>query len=456
MCRCLIQPVRNMDSIAQFLILGVALLLLLILFVYLKKLPASDENLKQKFVSRDAFEALQGHLTAQKFDLADRDQKLLELTAQLAAKEESVRHLEDRLLDQYADLTGLNERFKSEFENLANRLLDEKGRQFSRQNEQQLTGLLNPLRERIQDFEGKIAHQFLEETRERSSLKKEIEQLRDLNGRLSQDANNLANALKGQSKLQGDWGEFQLELLLEKSGLSKGLHFQTQTRFTDGNGQQKRPDFIINLPGDRQLIIDSKVSLTAFERWFNEADEARKNQHLKAHVESLRMHVAGLSGKNYPSLYQINTPDYLLLFVPLDTALAVALQHEPRLFTDAMEKNVVLVTTSTLLATMRTVGYLWKQEKQTRSVQEIARQSGLLFDKFVAFVDDLRVVGQRMDAARASYEEAMNKLTDSKREGVSLIARAEKIRELGAKSTRKLPKDLVETALETAIGEDSN
>ena len=168
------------------------------------------------------------------------------------------------------------------------------------------------------------------------------------------------------------------------------------------------------------------------------------------------MHVAGLSGKNYPSLYQINSPDYLLLFVPIETALAVALHQEPRLFTDAMEKNVVLVTTSTLLATMRTVGYLWKQEKQTRSVQEIARQSGLLFDKFVAFVDDLRAVGQRMDAARSSYEEAMNKLTDSKREGISLIARAEKIRELGAKSTRKLPKELVEMAIENGRELESN
>lgn len=440
-----------MDSVTLFLSVAVALLLLLILFFSLRKSPVSEENLKQKYVSRDAFDALQSHLAAQKFDLADRDRKLLELTAMLAGKEESIRHLEDRLLDQKEDLTALNERFKAEFENLANRLLDEKGRQFSTQNEQQLTGLLNPLRERIRDFEGKIAHQFLEETRERSSLKKEIEQLRDLNGRLSRDANNLASALKGQSKLQGDWGEFQLELLLEKSGLSKGLHFIMQTQFLNENGQQRRPDFIVNLPGDRQLIIDSKVSLTAFERWFNEADEARKNQHLKAHVESLRMHVAGLSSKNYTTLYEINSPDYLLLFVPLDTALAIALEHEPRLFTDAMEKNVVLVTTSTLLATMRTVGYLWKQEKQTRSVQEIARQSGLLFDKFVAFVDDLRLVGQRIEAARSSYDEAMNKLTDSKREGVSLIGRAEKIRELGAKSTKKLPKDLLELAAENEL-----
>ena len=435
-----------MDNFTLLLIIGFALMLV-VLFLLLR--PGQKAiDFSNKMVSRDAFEALQGQLNALKIDLGEREKALREALALVAARDESVKHLEDRLLDQKAEMNQLNGRFKTEFENLSNRIFEEKSQQFTAQNQQQLTNLLVPLRERIHDFEAKLGHQFLEETRERFSLKKEIESLREMNGRLSLDANNLASALKGQSKVQGDWGEFQLEMILEKAGLSKGVHFTTQSNLFDENGRQKRPDIIIQLPGDRHLIIDAKVSLTAFERWANEADEARKSVHVKAHLESLRAHVSGLSGKNYQSLYQINSPDYLLLFVPLDSALALATEHDPRLFTDAMEKNIVLVTTSTLLATMRTVGHLWKQEKQTRSVQEIARQSGLLYDKLVAFVDDLRLVGQRMDAARQSFDEAMNKLTDSKRQGDTLVGRAEKIRQLGAKNTKLLPRDLVEMAEE--------
>ncbi len=435
---------QPMDNFSLLIIIGVALIIAVLFLLLRPGQRAVDHS--EKTVSRDAFEAIQGQLNAMKFDLTERENALREALAQVAARDETVKHLEDRLLDQKAEMNALNGRFKTEFENLSNRIFEEKSQQFSAQNQLQLTNLLNPLRERIHDFEAKLGHQFLEETRERFSLKKEIESLRELNGRLSLDANNLASALKGQSKVQGDWGEFQLELILEKSGLAKGVHFTTQSNLFDENGRQKRPDIIIQLPGDRQLIIDAKVSLTAFERWANEADEGRKPGHIKSHIESLRSHVSGLSGKNYQSLYQINSPDYLLLFVPLDSALALANEHDPRLFTDAMEKNVVLVTTSTLMATMRTVGHLWKQEKQTRSVQEIARQSGLLYDKFVAFVDDLRLVGQRMDSARQSFDEAMNKLTDSKRPGDTLIGRAEKIRQLGAKNTKLLPRELVELA----------
>jgi DNA recombination protein RmuC len=435
-----------MDFLTLLIIVGIALILALLFWL---NWPKQAGISTEKMVSRDAFEALHGQLNALKFDLAERETQFRETTAQLATREETIRHLEDRLLDQKAELKNVHERLKTDFENLANRLLEEKSQRFSEQNSQQLTGLLGPLRERIKDFEEKMAHQFLEETRERVSLKKELESLRDLNGRLSLEANNLASALKGQSKVQGDWGEFQLELLLEKAGLAKGLHFTTQTSLFDENGRQKRPDVIIQLPGNRHLIIDSKVSLTAFERWANEADESRKPTHLKAHIDSLRAHISGLSGKNYQSLYQINSPDYLLLFVPLDSALNLAILQEPRLFTDAMDKNIVLVTNSSLLATMRTVGHLWKQDKQTRSVQEIARQSGQLYDKFVSFVDDLRAVGNRMDLARQSFDQAMNKLTDSKVHGTTLIGQAEKIRELGAKNTKLLDKNMIELAAES-------
>lgn len=379
-------------------------------------------------------------------DIATKEQELRECHAQIAARDQSLQHLQETFSSQKSESEQLHTRFQMEFENLANRLLDEKSQRFSEQNARQLHTTLLPLREKIREFEQNIGQKFLEETREKSSLKKEIEQLRDLNQQLSRDANNLASALKGQNKIQGDWGEMQLEVLLEKAGLLKGAHFHTQTTLRDANGAAKRPDFIIQLPENKHLIIDAKVSLTAFERYFNENDPVRREQHLRAHVGSIRNHVQELSNKNYQLLYEINSPDYLLLFIPLDSALAAAAQADPNLFTDALERNIVLVSTSSLLATMRTVAFLWKQEKQNRSVLEIARQSGLLYDKFVGFVEDLRTVGARIDGARTAFDEAMLKLVNGVRPGDTLVGRAEKIRELGAKASRRLPVEFAEVA----------
>ncbi|MBK6931179.1 MAG: DNA recombination protein RmuC [Saprospirales bacterium] len=381
--------------------------------------------------------------------LAVKEQEIRDYLAQLAARDQTIVHLRESMEAQKKESEALGQRFKTEFENLANRLLEEKSRQFTEHNAQQLHQTLAPLREKILEFEQNIDRKFMEETREKASLKKEIENLRELNHQLSRDAHNLTSALKGQSKMQGDWGEFQLEVLLEKAGLQKGAHFLTQTTFRDDEGVAKRPDFIIHLPENKHLVIDAKVSLTAFERFFNEDDPVRREQHLRAHVGSIRNHVQELSAKNYQMLYQINTPDYLLLFIPLENALTVAAQADPKLFTDALERNIVLVTTSSLLATMRTVAHLWKQEKQSRSVLEIARQSGLLYDRFVSFVDDLRNIGVRLDAAKGAFDDAMVKLVNGARPGDTLIGRAEKIRELGAKATKRLPPGLVEEANET-------
>jgi DNA recombination protein RmuC len=300
------------------------------------------------------------------------------------------------------------------------------------------------LREKIKEFEEGMERKFLEETRERVSLKTEIEHLRSLNQQLSQDAHNLVTALRGDSKTQGDWGEMQLEMLLEKAGLLRGVHFHMQASFADHNGQQKRPDLIIQLPDNKQLIIDSKVSLAAYEQFFNQNDPLSKKRFLSAHFESLKSHFKNLSEKNYTGLYQINAPDYVIMFIPIENALTVALQEDSRLFTDALDKNVLIVTPTTLLATMRTVSFIWKQENQKRNVLEIARQSGLLYDKFVAFIEDLKEIGQRLDMAQSAYCDAMNKLNDSKKYGDTLVGRAEKIKELGAKATKSLPKELLE------------
>jgi DNA recombination protein RmuC len=432
-----------MDNTLLFLLGGIVVILVVVLLIRQQGTNAVQFPDKDQFVSRDLHTALLEETERLRQELSAKEKEIRDAHAQLSAKEQQVFHLEDRLQGQKQEVEQLQAKFKTEFENIANRLLEEKSERFTAQNARQLQNVLLPLKEKIKEFEENVERKFLEETREKTSLKKELEQLHTLNQQLSTDAHNLATALKGQSKVQGDWGELQLETLLEKSGLQKGIHFLTQATFRNEEGAAKRPDFIIQLPENKQLVVDSKVSLTAFERYFNAADPQEKEQHLRAHVNSLRSHVDNLSRTNYQTLYQINTPDYLLLFVPLDGALSVASQADPRLFTDALERNIVLVSTSSLLATLRTVSHLWKQEKQARSVLEIARQSGLLYDKFVAFVDDLRTIGTRLDNARSAYDDAMHKLTNAARPGDTLIGKAEKIKELGARATKSLPQELI-------------
>ncbi|MEM1323164.1 MAG: DNA recombination protein RmuC [Bacteroidota bacterium] len=418
----------------------------------------SEEEIKERYVLREVHHQLQMQADLHRDDLLDKEQELRRLGGLLSAREQEVQHLEQKVNTQKQELAELQQRLTTEFENIANRLLEEKSEKFVRQNQQQLHDILLPLREKIREFESGIEKRYIEEAKDKVSLKKEIEQLRDLNLQLSQDANNLVSALRGESKTQGDWGEFRLELLLEKAGLVKGIHYQTQANFKDNEGKDKRPDFIINLPDNKHLIIDSKVSLVAYERYFNAEDPKAEATHLKAHVDSIRSHIRDLNSKNYQQLYQINSPDYLLLFVPIEPAFALALQKDQQLFIDALDKNIVLVTTSTLLATMRTVSYIWKQEKQKTSVLEIARQSGLLYDKFVNFINDLKSVGQRLDSARSAYHDAMNKLVDSRKYGDTLVGRAERIRELGARTSKSLPKELLDQveALEEPASEAGN
>jgi len=429
-----------------FFLIIIAIMVLLMVIIIMRKNPVSEPVSGVGLISKDLYNTIVAQNEMLRSELADKEQQLRQSFAQIAAKDQIIQHLQDRLVLQGVETEQLQTRLNTEFENLANRLLDEKSRHFTEQNARQLHSVLHPLREKIQEFEAGIERKFLEETREKSSLKKEIEQLHNLNQQLSRDADNLAKALKGQSKVQGDWGELQLEVLLEKAGLMKGTHFITQRTYRDEDGADKRPDFIIQLPENRQIIIDAKVSLTAFEQYFNENDPERRDQFLKAHVDSLRRHIQDLSGKNYQMLYQINTPEYLLLFIPLENAMNTAMQADPKLLSDAFERNILIVSTSSLLATLRTVAHFWKQDKQTRSVLEIARQSGLMYDKFVAFVEDLRLIGARLDGAQSAYSDAMNKLLRSSKAGDTLIGRAEKLRELGAKATKKLPPEVLNAA----------
>lgn len=419
--------------------------------LHFSKGTLQKSEVEKQYVLRELYEHLQQENDLIKEDLQEKQAEIRSLVVTLSTQQQDLKYLNEKLHQQQAEIEKSQRQARIEFENLANRLLEEKSQKFTAQNQLQINDLLNPLREKIKDFEQSIERKFLDEAKDRISLKTEIENLRQLNQQLSQDANNLASALKGDNKSQGDWGELRLELLLEKAGLVKGIHYQTQESFTDDHGHQKRPDFIIHLPEGKHLVVDSKVSLVAYEQFFNAADEPARQQFLKAHCESIRKHIKDLSEKNYQHLYQIHSPDYLLLFVPIEPAFAVAVQQDQRLFLDALDKNIVLVTSSTLLATMRTVSFIWKQEKQKHNVLEIARQSGLLYDKLCGFVEDLKAVGQRLDLAQSAYNDAMNKLVDSKKFGDTLLGRAEKIKTLGAKTSKNLPPELLDIEEENQL-----
>jgi DNA recombination protein RmuC len=359
---------------------------------------------------------------------------------ELIRRESELINTEQKLEEQKKEVEKLQEKFTKEFENLANKILEEKSRKFTEQNRNNLDQLLNPLQKKLESFEKKVGDSQTDSIKMHSALKQQLEGLKDLNQQMSKEAVNLANALKGDSKAQGDWGEIQLEIVLEKAGLSKDIHYSTQGGYRDEDGNLKKPDFIINLPDNKHLIVDSKVSLTAYEGYFSGEDDALKEISLKKHLQSIKKHIKELSEKQYTELYGINAPDYVLMFVPIEAALLLAFNENNKLYLEAFDKNVVLVSTSTLLATLSTVSSIWKQEDQKRNVIEIARQAGALYDKFVGLVTDLTSVGKKIDDAKKDYSTAMNKLVDGRG---NLITSVEKIKKLGAKAKKSIPEQIL-------------
>lgn len=371
----------------------------------------------------------------------------LEKEALIATKtrlDTELKNSELKLVENKQELDKIQEKFTKEFENLANKILDEKSSKFTEQNKLNITSILNPLKEKIEGFEKKVSESQKESIGMHSALKEQLNSLKDLNIQMSKEAINLTKALKGDSKTQGDWGETQLEILLEKANLAKGIHFTTQGGYRDEEGRLKKPDFIINLPDNRHLIVDSKVSLTNYEAYFNEEDEKQKGDYLKKHIESIRKHIKELSDKKYESLYEINTPDYVLMFVPIEPAYLLAINNNNQLYLEALDKNVVLVSTSTLLATLSTVSSMWRQENQKKNVLEIANQAGRLYDQFVNLTDDLIKVGNQLKTVQGSYDTSMKKLTGKG----NLIKKVEKIKELGAKTSKIMNKNLLDRASE--------
>jgi DNA recombination protein RmuC len=369
----------------------------------------------------------------------------LEKEALIAAKTRlatELKNSENEMQNNKEELNKIQEKFTKEFENLANKILEEKSTKFTEQNKLNITSILNPLKEKIEGFEKKVSESQKESIGMHSALKEQLNNLKDLNLQMSKEAINLTKALKGDSKAQGDWGETQLEILLEKANLAKNIHFTTQGGYRDEDGRLKKPDFIINLPDKRHLIVDSKVSLTNYEAYFNAEDEEQKNFHLKRHIESIRKHIKELSEKKYETLYEINTPDYVLMFVPIEPAYLLALNNNNQLYLEALDKNVVLVSTSTLLATLSTVSSMWRQENQKNNVLEIANQAGRLYDQFVNLTDDLIKVGTQLKTVQGSYDTSMKKLTGKG----NLVKKVEKIRELGAKTSKIMNKNLLDRA----------
>ncbi len=359
----------------------------------------------------------------------------------------AIKGLNEKLNTQKEELENIQEKFTKEFENLANKILDEKSTKFTEQNKENIKQILNPLQEKIKLFEDKVDKTHKESIDYHAALRQQIIGLKELNEQMSKEAVNLTKALKGDSKTQGNWGELILERVLEKSGLEKDREYTLEKSFNtdDENKTRLRPDVIINLPDSKKMIVDSKVSLTAYEQYVNSDDEVEKAQYLKEHIVSLNRHVTQLSEKKYEDIYEIESPDFVLLFVPVEPAFAVAINSDNQLYNKAFEKNIVIVTPSTLLATLRTIDSMWQNEKQQRNAIEIARQAGALYDKFEGLVTDLTKVGKKMDEAKTEYKGAMNKLVEGRG---NLITSVEKIKKLGAKAKKSLPQNIVDRALD--------
>jgi DNA recombination protein RmuC len=348
--------------------------------------------------------------------------------------------------DKLALLLDAKQSLTDQFKALANEILEEKSKRFTEQNQTNLGALLDPLKTRITEFQAKIEDTYIKEGRDRTALGEQVRQLMELNQHLSEDAKNLTRALRGSSKAQGSWGELVLERVLEASGLRKGEEYVVQSSHTREDGSRALPDVIIHLPEGRSLVIDSKVSLVAYEEFAITEGELERAAAGKRHMDSIKGHIKGLSGKNYQTLYSLNSLDFVLLFVPIEPAFMLAVASDRDLFMDAWNRNVLLVSPSTLLFVVRTVAHLWRQEAQSRNAQEIAKRGAELYDKFVGFVEDMNSLGNRLKQAQSEYDEAYGKLSSGRG---NLVGQAQKLRQLGVKPSKSLAPALVDGAYES-------
>lgn len=450
-----------------FLILGI-IAAFLIGFIISKIRKTSDVNSiedlqkinTENAVLKEKLRALE--LSAEKNiqDLNSEREKVLLLTqelerektflkTQLNAKLEEIESQKKMIADMQSTLT-------KDFEIIATKLLEEKSQKFTEHNRTSLDIILNPLKEKIKSFEDKVESAYRAEAAERNTLKGSIEELMKLNKQISDEANNLSTALKGNTKQQGNWGEFVLEKILESSGLIEGENYVLQGEgmgLVDNEGNRFQPDVIINLPDDKHVIIDSKVSLIAYEKLVSSNDADSREKFIKEHIASLKNHVLNLSNKNYQDLIGIKSPDFVLLFVPIESSFSIATQHDKDLFEYAWSRKIVIVTPSTLLATLKTIASIWKQEKQTKNALEIARQAGTLYDKFVGFIEDLKKIGDQLNKTQQTYNEAYSKLHTGKG---NLTSGVESLKRLGAKAKKQIDKNLLSEDDTAYLAEETN
>jgi DNA recombination protein RmuC len=373
------------------------------------------------------------------------------LNIELTQRNATLENLETKLREQKAEVEKLQEKFTKEFENLANKILDEKSNKFTKQNQVNLDIILKPLQQKIEKFEEKVDSTNKESINRHAMLRQQIIGLKELNEQMSKEANNLTKALKGDSKIQGNWGELVLERVLEKSGLEKDREYFVQNSFVNDEGKRVLPDVVIHLPDNNKMVIDSKVSLVAYERYMNEEDDELRKGHLNAHVSSIKKHIEQLSAKNYHDLYKIESPDFVLLFVPIEPAFALVVNTDENLYAWAFEKNIVIVTPATLLATLRTIDTMWNNEKQQQNALEIATQAGRLYDQFVNLTEDLIKVGNQLNTVKGSYDSSMKKLTGKG----NLVSKVESIKKLGIKQRKHLNEKLVKKSNENSNPDSS-
>lgn len=373
--------------------------------------------------------------------------KVIDLNNTLAAAEADYRNLEEKLAERKLEMDNIHEKFTAEFKNLANEILEKNSLKFSDLNKNSMNELLNPLKDKIVTFEKKVEEAYDKELRDKISLREEVKKLYELNNRISEEANNLTRALKGDTRKQGDWGEVILETVLERSGLTKDREYRKQVITTNASGDTIKPDYLIMLPDKRHIIVDSKVSLVAYENFVNTNDDGARPKFLKAHLDSMKNHVKILSEKNYFSSLEFNTPDFVLMFVPIESSFSLALQADQELFNYAWERRIVIVSPTTLLATMRTIASMWKMDKQSQHAFQIAEESGKLYDKFKLFMDDMVKVGNQLTSTRSTYEEAMKKLVTGRG---NLVNQAEKLREMGARNTRRIDEKITQRAIDNS------
>ena len=445
-----------MSNMLPFLLLFI---IALAIGVFIGKLIFSAKSQSEKVFMEEKLNSLKEQSQMEKTALEKQLQLAIQekegirnekeaINIQLTKKEVDFENLWQRNKEQKEEVEKLQEKFTKEFENLANKILDEKSSKFTEQNKENMKNILSPLQDKIHLFEKKVEDTHKESIDYHAALRQQILGLREMNIQMSKETLNLTKALKGDSKMQGNWGELILERVLEKSGLEKDREYFVQQSHINTEGNRVFPDVVINLPDGKKMIVDSKVSLTAYEKFINEEDDSLKNGFLKEHVNSIKRHVEQLGEKNYQDLYQIESPDFVLLFIPMEPAFALALNEDTTLYNKAFEKNIVIVTPSTLLATLRTIDSMWANQKQQENAFEIARQAGALYDKFEGFVADLIKIGKKIDESKVEYQGAMNKLVDGKG---NLITSVEKLKKMGAKAKKALPENILARA-----GKDEN